>query len=220
MEAKPFGDPRRAHVLVIGHDPRLQRSDTIAPFCFFADYYFRPIPNQPRERAKYELAAELFSCIRYLTGDKYPDDQILVTNLCNKPLRHAPKGKTVLIPEPAAHEGLQAIRVLLSEGNVTVIFAMSLQVNYWLQKLGFYLSEPGFITDSEPKQAGLRSDPPYYQPARARTFQRICGNRYIADDKYTLFPILHIKQWPLHPHMARAYGQAYERCRDTLNTTP
>jgi hypothetical protein len=219
MEAKPFGDPKRAQILVIGHDPRLQRSDTIAPFCFFADYYFRPIPTQPHERAKYELAAALFSCIRYLTSDKYPDDQILVTNLCNKSLPHAPKSKAVLIPKQMARDGLQAIREMLSVSTITVIFAMSLQVNYWLQKLGFYLSEPGFITDSEPRQEGLQSEPAYYQPVQSRTFQRICGNRYIADGKYALFPILHIKQWPLQRNFARAYSQAYERCRNSLTIT-
>ncbi len=219
MDAKPFGDPRTAKILVIGHDPRLQRSDTIAPFCFFADYYFRAIPTQPSERAKYKLASALFACVRYLTNNAYADDHVLVTNLCNTSLPHAPKSKTVLIPEPAAREGLQGIRDLLSMSSITIIFPMSLQVNYWLQKLGFYVSEPGFVADSEPRRKGLQSDPPYYQPTKDRTFQRICGNRYIGDDKYALFPILHIKQWPLQNNFARAYSHAYERCRNSLNGT-
>lgn len=28
--------------LIIGHDPRLQNSDTIADYALFADYYFEP----------------------------------------------------------------------------------------------------------------------------------------------------------------------------------
>jgi len=37
---QPYGDITKAKVLIIGHDPRLQQSDTMAGFCFFADYYF------------------------------------------------------------------------------------------------------------------------------------------------------------------------------------
>lgn len=60
-EAKPFGDLKTAKVLVIGHDPRLQKSNTIAEYCFFADYFFRPLPKSPSELRKYKLAESLFS---------------------------------------------------------------------------------------------------------------------------------------------------------------
>ena len=60
MKTKPWGDPETANILVIGHDPRLQETATIADYCFFADYYFQPKPEKKNELRKYGLAESLF----------------------------------------------------------------------------------------------------------------------------------------------------------------
>jgi hypothetical protein len=60
-------------ILVIGHDPRLQKSDTIAGYALFADYYFKPIPKAPRELQKYNLAKATFGKILSLTNGKARD---------------------------------------------------------------------------------------------------------------------------------------------------
>ena len=83
---KPWGSPDRAKVLVIGHDPRLQGSSTLAAYCLFADYHFRTKPTEKRELAKYQLAEALFNCVRDLTGGRISDDEVMVTNLCNQAL--------------------------------------------------------------------------------------------------------------------------------------
>ena len=43
-------------VLLIGHDPRLQTSDTIAKYALFADYYFREQPKNSSGKRKYNFA--------------------------------------------------------------------------------------------------------------------------------------------------------------------
>ena len=71
MITQPFcaGDISRAKVLVIGHDPRLQKTDTQAGYAFFADYFYHAIPLKKSERAKYQLAEAMFGyeqCINEL----------------------------------------------------------------------------------------------------------------------------------------------------------
>lgn len=78
-------------MFVIGHDPRLQKSDTLAEYCFFADYYFREVPTQRSEKAKYELAGALYSYVNFITNNKYSSEEVFVTNLCNIELDHALK---------------------------------------------------------------------------------------------------------------------------------
>jgi hypothetical protein len=162
MHTLPFcaGDLSKAQVLVIGHDPRLQESNT---------------------------------------------------HLCNVGLPHAPKGKTVLIPEQEAEAGVNVIRGILNQSSIEVIFAMSEQVNYWLQKLGFYPAVPDFLDKAEPKPRGLSHDPPYYEHRESKAFQLICGQCH-TDGSRKVFPVLHAKQWPLRGGLARAYGKAYENC--------
>lgn len=217
MDTQPYGNPRTARILVIGHDPRLQQTDTLASYCLFADYYFKPVPRLRSERAKYDLAAALFDYVLFLTNNRFSAEQVMVTNLCNRSLPHAPPSKTVFIPEHEAREGLTAIRRLLAESTIEIIFAMSVQVNYWLQALGFYTTPTTFVVASRPKPVGTQHDPPYYEPLKQHTFQMICGNKYVADNKYLLFPILHVKQWPLRRGFVKAYGAAYINCRNTLN---
>jgi hypothetical protein len=218
METKIYGDPITAKVLVIGHDPRLQESSTIAPYCFFADYYFHPIPTKSNERAKYDLAAALFAYIRWLTSDHYTDTQVVITNLCNTALPHAPSGRTVYIPEQEASIGLHVIRDILAKNSVEIIFAMSLQVNYWLQYLGLYGSVPTFLQGARPKQKGTQNILPYYEPAKSSMFPLICGNKYMADDRIPLYPVLHVKNWPLKGKFLDTYEQSYVQCREGAKT--
>jgi hypothetical protein len=209
-------DVSKAKVLVIGHDPRLQVSHTLADCAFFADYFFKPIPTRKSERAKYELAEAVFGYISYLTSYKYLANQIVLTNLCNTALPHAPKGKTVYIPEAEARNGISAIQAILSRSRVDVVFAMSAQVNYWLQKLEFYPVVAEFLSYAEPRAKGVTHTPPYYEATRSRAFTHICGQRYTMKNNGSIIPILHIKNWPLRGAFAKAYSKAYEACVNAL----
>ncbi|MFC1902361.1 hypothetical protein ACFLX3_05510 [Chloroflexota bacterium] len=195
-----------------GHDPGLQQSSTIADYCFFADYYFQPKPNRKSELCKYKLAEALYSYIRRLTDGQISDDKVLITNLCNETLPSSPKGKTNYIPLEEAEAGLKAIRTLLKDSSVKLIFSMSQQVNYWLQKLGFYGTDTGFLDKSEPKENGIKSKPSYYSPGKSGAFKEICGNKYVVDNQYYLFPILHVKNYPLEGNFL-TYEENYSNCK-------
>lgn len=212
METKIWGNPEKVKILAIGHDPGLQNSPTIANYCFFADYYFQPKPTTSSELSKYGLAESLFNCIRDLTTGQFSDDQILITNLCNEELQRSPKGKVNYIPRDKAEEGLKTIRKLLRTSSVKLIFPMSQQVNYWLQELGFYNTNTQFLKKSEPKSSGMESEQPYYQPRESGAFKEICGNKYIVENQYYLFPILHIKSYPLKGNFL-TYEENYSNCK-------
>lgn len=218
---KPFGDITQAKVLVIGHDPRLQSSNTIAEYCFFADYYFRDVPQSSSENAKYRLAAALFSYVDYITSQKYHPEQIYITNLSNMELEHAPKGKTVLIPKDIAEKGVfdikQIIDESLKEGNpgIELILALSQQVNYWLQVFGFYQSTENYLANSEPDQKGLANN---YQPKGKSPFLEICGKRFIAYRNIPLYPVLHVKQYPFKGNIKENYLPLHEACIRVLQS--
>jgi hypothetical protein len=214
MKTEDWKPEEPAMVLVIGHDPRLQKSDIQASYALFADYYFKPIPNKANEKKKYGLAKATYDHILFLTNNKIESKTIYITNLCNDGLPHAQKGKTVLIPKEKAQEGLnRIIKILEDYPTIEYIFPMSLQVNYWLQKLGFYRSDDDFVVKSEPKEAGMRNNEPYYEPIKSKTFLMICGNRYRPiNGSQVIIPILHSKQFPLNQR-TEAYKAAYERIR-------
>jgi hypothetical protein len=216
MKTEDWKSIETAKALVIGHDPRLQTSETLAQYAFFADYYFRQPPTGSSERRKYGLAKATFDHIQYLTNGKTSDKSIYITNLCNSPLPHAPKGKTVLITESEAKIGYQNILKIINENpTIEYIFPMSLQVNYWLQKLGLYKSEDDFLILSEPNKIGLINNPPYFQPVTGRTFTMICGNVYKSNSgRQKIIPILHTKNYPLKGKFLGAYGPSYERIRN------
>lgn len=210
-----WGNLKTAKILAIGHDPRLQTSDTIAEYCFFADYFFKPIPPKKSERKKYQLASTLFDYIMHLTNHQYTADQLYITNLCNEALDHAPTGKMVLIPEKIAKLGVADISNILEGSKIQLIFAMSQQVNYWLQKFELYSSGDDFMEGARPKKKGLESNPPYYEPKNS-DFKQICGNIYTVSDKYKLVPILHAKNWPLNKKFAPVYQECVDRCVNGL----
>lgn len=215
MKTKDWKSIKEAKILVIGHDTRLQKSDIIAEYVLFADYYFREIPINNSEKRKYELAKSTFAHIKYLTKGNFNPENIYLTNLCNFVLEHAPKGKTVLIPRDKAESGLLDIeKILRNNPTIEYIFPMSLQVNYWLQKLNFYSSSDEFLKFSEPKETGIKSLPTYFLPEKTKTFTMICGKAFsINNGKQKVVPILHTKNFPLKGKFLEAYGQAYNEIR-------
>lgn len=199
MPTQPYISKSDAKVLVIGHDPKLQKSNTVADFSLFADYYFRPEPKSSSEKRKYELAKAVFNFILKITKGKISKDEICVTNLCNEDLPHAPKGKTVYIPQEQAMKGIREIRDLLSKyPSIKIIFPMSLQVNYWLQKLNFYIADSDFVRNSEPILKGINNSSPYFEATKKGTFLGICGNEFKVPEfpNITVFPVLYIKSYP------------------------
>jgi len=204
---KPYGDPEKARVLVVGHDPRLQSSDTAAEYAFFADYFFRTAPRSGPEKRKYGLAASVFHMVASLTCGRVEPDEVLLTNLCNQSLPHAPKRKTVLIPETAARVGVSQIAGLVSNSTIKVVLAMSQQVNYWLRALEYCDADPIFVKEAKPKQVGVDHAPPYYEPQKPKAFLRVCGQALESPGEFVVVPVLHVKQWPLNPRMS-----AYEPC--------
>lgn len=207
---------KKPKALLIGHDPRLQKSDTQAEFVLFANYYFDNTIIKDRSfKSKFSLAESAFNQITDITNGKIKSDEIYITNLCNSTLPHAPKNKTVYIPEEKAKEGFENIkRIILENESIEYIFPMSLQVNYWLQKFGLYDSKNSFLEKSSPKLNGILNNPPYFEPNEKGAFLMICGSKYqVTGDTKTLFPILHSKCFPLNK-VFRAYEQAYERIRN------
>jgi hypothetical protein len=208
-----------AKALVIGHDPRLKNSDTIAQYALFADYYFKEVPTNTSEKRKYGLAKATFDLIKYLTINKVKPETIYITNLCNESLPHAPKNRMVYIPFEKAKEGIENIKKILRENpSIEYLFPMSLQVNYWLQKLGFYTSNNEFLNLTEPHEKGLLHNPQYFKPKKDRTFLLICGNIYSQiDSHHKILPILHSIQFPLNSNTLPSYGPAYEKIKDYFN---
>ena len=200
--------------LLIGHDPRLQNSDTQAEFVFFANYYFHNSIKDRSFKKKYGLAASAINQLTHITNGKISPDEIYLTNLCNSALPHAPKGKTVYIPEDKAMQGYENIKQILAKyPGIQYVFPMSLQVNYWLQKLGLYESGDSFMELSSPKLKGVEHCPPYYEAKSTRTFLMICGNQYpVIGSSQVLIPILHAKCFPLNETF-KEYRPAYERIK-------
>jgi len=201
--------------LLIGHDPRLQQSDTQAEYVLFANYYFDKTIKDRSFKSKYGLAASAFNQITHITNGKIKPEEIYITNLCNSALPHAPKSKTVYIPEEKAITGVENIKKIIDENStIEYLFPMSLQVNYWLQKLGLYYSSDEFIEKSTPKTIGIQNKPPYYEQTGKSPFLLICGNRYhVTGGIQVVIPILHAKCFPLNKQF-RAYEPAYERIRN------
>jgi len=203
-----FGFSEKAKVLVIGHDPRLLKSLTLADHSFFANYFFKPIPTKRNEYAKYKLAEAVYSYIHFITNYKYKSDELYITNLCNDALPPV-KNKTVYISKEKAEKGLLEIKNVLAESKIELIFAMSQQVNYWMQKLDFYNSNNDFLKKAEPKLRGVNANPPYYLTRESEAFRLICAKKYKVDEKHTLIPILHVKNWPLKSSFERVYEKSY-----------
>ncbi len=213
LDWKPKEHNPRA--LLIGHDPRLQNSDTQAEYVLFANYFFDKTIKDRAFKSKYGLATSAFNQITNITNGKIKPEEIYITNLCNSALPHAPKGKTVYIPEDKALAGVENIKRIIEENpSIEYIFPMSLQVNYWLQKLGLYQSSAEFVVISTPKTIGIQHEPPYYEPTGKSPFLLICGNRFqVTGGTQYVIPILHAKCFPLNKQF-KAYEPAYDNIRN------
>ena len=201
---------------MIGHDPRLRDSEALANHAFVADLFFKPIPIRGSELAKYGLARAVYAYIGELTSYRYTASQLVLTNLCNDHLPHAPKGRVVLIPQTQAEEGLADLRRLISLARFELVFAMSEQVNYWLHALGFYVSRGRFEQKSAPKVRGLQHKPPFYEPREPRAFQSIAYLRHETTAGIPAYPIVHVRSWPLRGPFQKAYGRPYANCISEL----
>lgn len=201
-------------VLLIGHDPRLQSSDTIAEYALFADYFFKGQLKNRSDKSKFDFARKSFEQIMEITNKRYRAEEIYVTNLCNESLPHAPKGKTVLIPGTIAKEGVERIKgIIKRNSSIEIIFPMSQQVNYWFQRYGLYRTDTAFVENAQPKQKGIDNNHPYYEPMRQRAFLDICCEVYTLKTGQRIIPILHTKQYG---HLL-AYMHKYERLKQDFS---
>lgn len=103
---QPYGDLAHAEILVIGHDPRLQTSDSEAQSAFFLEMPSRELKTQVEVRQR-SFAHRLLKYVDWLTGRKLPLSELYVTNLCNEFLERRAKG-AIYIPKSEAQRGVQA----------------------------------------------------------------------------------------------------------------
>jgi len=215
-KTKDWTPSKEAKVLLIGHDPRLQESETIAEYALFADYYFKEEQRAVSEKKKQKFARNSINNILELTKNKFSAENIYVTNLCNDELQRdeSTTKKTVYIPLDKAKKGIEHIKDILAKNpSIEYVFAMSQQVNYWLQVLGLYPQQTEFIERSMPKEKGVNNNPPYYESKKDRGFLEICGKAYkINGSKQTIIPILHTKSYSL---IIGRYPE-YKKCYDNL----
>lgn len=215
MRSKDWKAVKDAKVLLVGEDSNLQWSDGVAEVVMFADYYFRGFPSDDGERSRNVEAQNMFAQLMYVTGGRFKPEDVYVTNFCNDRVEAAPKGKRVLIPEAKAIRGLDHIEwILIANPTIEWVVPMSLQTNYWLQKLGFYGDDAEFVAEAEPKRVGLSSEPPYYQPVDGKAFARICGKVFDAKEKpVKVVPILAAKSYPLKERNLEQFGAKYDELR-------
>lgn len=204
-----------AKVLIIGEDSNLQWTDTVTEYAMFADYYFRPFPEDHGERSRNVEAQNLYHHILFLTNDRFKAEEIYVTNLCNDYVQPPAKGKRVLIPEERAVKGFDHIKWILEQNpSIKYIFAMSLQTNYWLQKLGLYGGDETFIHGAQPRRVGMECIEPYYQPVDAKTLRTIIGQIYDTTlPEVKIIPVLPAKDFPLRDKNEELFREAYTKIR-------
>ena len=220
MRSKDLKAASAAKVLVIGEDSNLQWSETVPKVVMFADYFFRSFPEDHGERSRNVEARNLFDYITYLTGGKYKPEEYYFTNFCNDYVEQSPKGKRVLIPSEKAVRGLSHVEWILQENpSIEYVVAMSLQTNYWLQKLGFYEGSDDFVYGAQPRQVGLNSEPPYYQPVNGKVFQSVCGRVFECKMVQGLKVIaaLPAKDYPLKEKNAEMYGEIFQNLHDEMS---
>jgi hypothetical protein len=212
---KPFGDLRTATILVIGQDPRLQRSHAEAEVAFFFDYLAHSRPASRSEARRYDLAQAVWRYVNDLTGCDVLLTELYVTNLCNEFLEHAPRSGTVLIPDEQARRGVEEIKQIVAGGRFKVILPMAVQTFYHLCRLGF-ISEASELADfiqaacPHPDKAAQG----IYQQSGQAPFLEVCGQRF-HHRGVPVIPIVHVKQWPLRPGMIR-YEEPMQQARQQV----
>jgi hypothetical protein len=80
---QPYGDLNLATILIIGHDPRLQHSQTEAERVFFFEYLekYQYRPTYGPDARKYDLAHAVWDYVNDLADCCIPLEQLFVTNL-------------------------------------------------------------------------------------------------------------------------------------------
>ena len=194
---RPFGDIHTATILVIGHDPRLQRSQAEAQVAFFLDYLARPRPAHRAEARKYGLARAVWEYVNDLAGHHVPLADLYVTNLCNEFLDHAPNSGTVLIPDDLAKRGVEQIAQIVAAGHFKCILPMALQTFYHLCHWGFIDEKDSeliaqFVAGARPRASKAAQG--IYVQTSSGSFLSVCGRRFHHRDVPTV-PILHVKSW-------------------------
>ena len=220
---KPSGDLDTATILVIGHDPRLQRSQTEAEVAFFFDYLARPRPKSRSEAQKYGLAKAVWDYVNELAGRDIPLAELYVTNLCNEFLAHTPGSGTVLIPDDQAQRGVEQIAQIVTDGHFRVILPMAVQPLYHLCRLGFIDEDSElvthFIAGARPRPSKVEQG--IYKQTGWAPFLTVCGQRF-HHHGVPVVPILHVKQWPLSDIMIRykePMQQAQQQIRAALQAS-
>jgi hypothetical protein len=216
VETKPFGDRSTAPILIIGHDPRLQRSRAEAETAFYLDYLARPCPGRRSEARKYELAQALLNYVRDLAGRHLAVENLFVTNLCNEFLDRPSVTGTIFIPDEYARRGVERIAEHVTHGAFRLIMPMAHQTFYNLCRLGF-LDEKSelvqrFVQQSTPRSTAASQG--IYQPVTSGAFLNGCG-RLFHHRSIPVVPILHVKQWPLRSTAAR-YAQPMQRASELI----
>ena len=125
----------------------------------------------------------------------------------------------MLIPEEKAKEGLERIRkILKTNPTISYIFSMSLQTNYWLQKLEFYTcQDENFLHNAQPRRIGLEPINNYYQPVNPKALSSIIGNIYDVngfDSK--IVPILPAKDSLLKDKNIDLFQTPYLKIKESL----
>lgn len=212
-------------VLLIGENSTLQWKDEVIEYAMFLDYYFDHAPYDLGERSRYSEARTIFNTLMELSAGQCRPEQVHGTLLSNNQLERPPKGKHILIPESEAKDGVAHINKLLKQyPKIEYIFAVGLQVNYYLQKYAFYTCEAElserFIKGAEPRRVGLNDMMPYYQPVNAKPFREVCFNRYAVKNhpKITLIPILPVKSYPLAGSDLANFGENFENLKRSFIT--
>lgn len=220
MRTKDWKAINTPKILVIGEDSNLQWSETVAKYAMFADYYFRKFPEDHGERSRNVESRNLFEYVMKLTAHQLKPEDVYITNLCNDDVEPAPKGKRTYIPEEKAEKGIEHIQWILSENpSIKCVLAMSLQTNYWLQKLGFYEGDADFLRAAEPRRVGKESLSPFYQPVDGKAFIGICGKEYEAKDfPVKVFPVLPAKDYPLSEQNMERYANGLEQVAKYFKT--
>lgn len=207
-------------VLIVGENSTLQWSEEVIDHVMFLDYYFRHMPYDHGERSRYVEARSVFDAITALSAGRYRPEQVYATNIAMDELVRPPRGKHLLIPEKSARQGVAHIRNILKDNpSIETVFAMSIQTNYWMQHIGLYGGDADFLHGAQPRNVGITSPLPYYQPVNAKVFGDICGRIFdIEGAEAKLIPILAPKDHPLSEVNYERFGAAYESVRQYFST--
>lgn len=213
---KPFGSLDSANILVIGHDPRLQRSRAEASVHLFLDYLAHDRPSSRSEARKHDLAQAFWDYVRELAGRDMSLEELFVTNLCNEFLEHTPGSGTVLVPDDKAQRGVEEIENAATIGHFQVILPMAVQPFYHLCRLGFIDEDTElvrrFLAGARPR-ASKAAQGIYVQSGSA-PFLAVCGQRF-HHRGIPVVPVLHVKQWPLKARMIR-YDHPMQEARQQM----